>query len=470
MRRLGLWPPADALAFVSAVSLLVAICSATQDIAIDAYRREVLPTEAELALGNSIHVQVYRLSGLVPGSLGLVLADLLDWSWIFPIMAAFMLVGVGLTLSVKEAVAEPRIPPSLAAAVAEPFREFFARRSLGPALAVLAFMFFYKLGDNMATALSTPFYIDLGFSPTQIGVIAKNAALWPSVIGGLLGGLAIVKIGINKALWLFGGVQLATIFGFVWLSGAGADPWVLAAVISAEYLGVGLGTAASVAFIARETSRLAVATQFALFTALAALPRTLASMSSGLIVDGIAGRPSFIYAPRWLFRAWRCLFGWRPTRRRPRIGKRKPLKTPPLDGAGRQLPKALTGWRRTTRSRRPVASLDHSLPDESHPLVGQAPSLLRPARAAKGTAQAGVDHPMPRQTAAGRQAPQHRANETGVGRHSGQGGHLSVSGHLARGNHGHHLPHPHLRAGFERRNLASRLALARFAPRHRWRV
>ena len=290
---LGLWPPGDALAFISVVSLIVALCSATQDIAIDAYRREVLPTEAELALGNSIHVQVYRLSGLVPGSLGLVLADLLDWSWIFPIMAAFMLVGVGLTLSVKEAVAEPRIPPSLAAAVAEPFREFFARRALAPALAVLAFMFFYKLGDNMATALSTPFYIDIGFSPTQIGVIAKNAALWPSVIGGILGGLAIVKIGINKALWWFGGVQLATIFGFVWLSGAGADPWVLATVIGAEYLGVGLGTAASVAFIARETSRLAVATQFALFTALAALPRTLASMSSGLIVDGIGWTPFF---------------------------------------------------------------------------------------------------------------------------------------------------------------------------------
>lgn len=290
---LGLWPPTEALAFISVVSLTVALFSATQDIAIDAYRREVLPTEAELALGNSIHVQVYRLSGLVPGSLGLVLADMLDWSWIFPIMAAFMLVGVGLTLSVKEAVAAPRIPPSLAAAVTEPFREFFARRALAPALAVLAFMFFYKLGDNMATALSTPFYIDMGFSPTQIGVIAKNAALWPSVIGGILGGLAIVKIGINKALWWFGGVQMATIFGFVWLSGAGADPWVLAAVISAEYLGVGLGTAASVAFIARETSRLAVATQFALFTALAALPRTLASMSSGLIVDGIGWTPFF---------------------------------------------------------------------------------------------------------------------------------------------------------------------------------
>ena len=290
---LGLWPPADALALIGALSLVVAVFSATQDIVIDAYRREVLPTEAELALGNSIHVQVYRLSGLVPGSLGLVLAGLIDWSWIFPIMAAFMLVGVALTLSVREAVAEPRIPSSLWEAVREPFREFFARRALAPALAVLAFMFFYKLGDNMATALSTPFYIDLGFSPMQIGVIAKNAALWPSIVGGILGGLAIVKIGINKALWLFGAVQLATIFGFVWLSQAGADPWVLGAVISAEYLGVGLGTAASVAFIARETSRLAVATQFALFTALAALPRTLASMSSGLIVDGIGWTPFF---------------------------------------------------------------------------------------------------------------------------------------------------------------------------------
>ena len=124
-------------------------------------------------------------------------------------------------------------------------------------------------------------------SLAEIGWIAKNAALWPSIIGGILGGLLIVKIGINRALWAFGLVQLATIFGFVWLAETGADPWVLATVISAEYLGVGLGTAASVAFIARETSRTAVATQFALFTAIAALPRVLTSSVSGLVVDSI---------------------------------------------------------------------------------------------------------------------------------------------------------------------------------------
>jgi PAT family beta-lactamase induction signal transducer AmpG len=291
---LGMWRPQDALLTITLVAVAVAVFSATQDIVIDAYRRELLVTEGELALGNTVHVQAYRLAGLVPGSLGMILAGFMPWELVFPIMAAFMGVGIILTLSIREAEAEPAIPGSLRKAITEPFREFFARRGYRAALAILAFMFFYKLGDNMATVLATPFYIDLGFTTTQIGVIAKNAALWPSIIGGVLGGLIIVKIGINRGLWLFGVVQLASIFGFVWLSQAGAVPWILAVVIAAEYLGVGLGTAASVAYIARETARTAVATQFALFTALAALPRVLASSVSGLVVDTI-GWTQFFY-------------------------------------------------------------------------------------------------------------------------------------------------------------------------------
>lgn len=291
---LGVWQPADALLMITFIAVLVAVFSATQDIVIDAYRRELLVTDGELALGNTVHVQAYRLAGLVPGSLGMILAGFMPWEWVFPIMAAFMGVGIVLTLCIREAQTEPVVPDSLRAAITEPFREFFSRRGHRAALAVLAFMFLYKLGDNMATVLATPFYIDLGFSTTQIGLIAKNAALWPSIIGGVLGGLIIVKIGINRGLWVFGFVQLATIFGFVWLSQAGAVPWILAVVIAAEYLGVGLGTAASVAFIARETAKTAVATQFALFTALAALPRVLASSVSGLIVDTI-GWTQFFY-------------------------------------------------------------------------------------------------------------------------------------------------------------------------------
>lgn len=293
MGSLGFFSPADQLLVISLVAFFVAVLSATQDVALDAFRREILDTDGELALGNTVHVQAYRISGLIPGSLGLILVDVIPWQTNFMIMAAFMGIGLAMTLLVKE-------PPSLAQpttmreAVVVPFREFFSRRGLGSALAVLAFLFFYKLGDNMATALATPFYLDMGFEAQTIGIVAKNAALWPAIIGGILGGMLIVKTGINRALWMFGVVQLLTILGFVWLSVSGDDLVVLAIVVSAEYLGVGLGTAASVAFIARETSKLAVATQFAMLTAVAALPRTVASSFSGLIIDTI-GYTDFFY-------------------------------------------------------------------------------------------------------------------------------------------------------------------------------
>jgi len=292
----GYWRPTEHLLIISAIALGIAVFSATQDIALDAFRREILESDAQLAMGNTIHVQAYRIAGLVPGSLGLILADSISWELNFTIMAVFMIVGVCLTLLVKEPKAPAMLPTTLREAVVLPFREFFSRRDLGPALAVLAFMFFYKLGDNMATALSTPFYLDMGFAMSEIGVVAKNAALWPAIIGGILGGLIIVKTGINKALWMFGVVQVATILGFVWLAQTGADLVVLAIVVAAEYLGVGLGTAALVAFLARETSRLAVATQMAMFTALAATPRTIASSFSGLIVDHIGWTNFFFFS------------------------------------------------------------------------------------------------------------------------------------------------------------------------------
>ncbi len=291
---LGFWRPAENLLAVSIISIAIIALSATQDIVLDAFRREILETEGELALGNSINVAAYRVSSLVPGSLGMILIDQISWQANFMIMAAFMLVGVLLALLVKEPKQYAPPPASLRDAVQVPFQEFFQRRSIGPALAVLAFMALYKLGDNMATALASPFYLVMQFTPTQIGAVAKNAALWPSIIGGLVGALVIVKIGINKALWIFGFIQFATIFGYVWLSNAGPDLVILAVVIAGEYLGVGLGTAAFVAFIARETSRLAVATQLAMFTALASLPRVFATSVSGLIVDSI-GWTDFFY-------------------------------------------------------------------------------------------------------------------------------------------------------------------------------
>ena len=291
---LGFWPPAEALTMVVLISTALAIFSATQDIALDAFRREILHTDGQLALGNSIHVQAYRIAGLVPGTLGLILAGSISWELNFIIMASFMSVGVGLSLLVAEPKNDAQPPESLWQATVVPFQEFFQRRALGPAMAVLAFMVFYKLGDNMATALATPFYLDMGFSTQTIGLVAKGVSLWAVILGSVLGAFVVASIGINRSLWLFGFVQMVTILGFVWLTHAGADPWVLGIVIGGEYIGVGLGTTASVAFIARETSKLAVATQFALFTALASLPRVVASSFSGVIVDAI-GWTDFFY-------------------------------------------------------------------------------------------------------------------------------------------------------------------------------
>jgi len=279
---------------IAYLASLVAFFSASQDIVLDAYRRELL-LDDELGLGNAIHVNAYKIAGLVPGSLSLILADHLPWSSVFLITALFMLPGIAMTIFVKEPALNSGAPKTLRAAVTEPFQEFIGRRGWQSALLILAFIFFYKLGDSMATALATPFYLDMGFSKTEIGLIAKNAGLWPSVIGGILGGVWMLKLGINRALWLFGAVQMLAILGFVLLAAVGHNPLVLGLVIGVEALGVGLGTAAFVSYIAHTTHPLYTATQFALFTSLAAVPRTFANAATGYLVEDLGWKNFFIF-------------------------------------------------------------------------------------------------------------------------------------------------------------------------------
>jgi PAT family beta-lactamase induction signal transducer AmpG len=278
---------------VAYLAAAIAFFSATQDIVLDAYRRELLPN-SELGIGNSIHVQTYRLSGLVPGALAFILADHLPWETVFLVVALFMCVGIVLTLVIEEAISEPTPPTTIVDAVIKPFEEFIDRKGLQSAVLILVFVFLYKLGDSMATALSTPFYLDVGFSMTQIGLIAKSASLFAAVFGGIVGGIVMIKLSINRALWLFGLVQITSICGFAVLSVVGADPWVLGAVVAFEYLGVGLGTAAFTAFIARNTHITFAATQFALFTALASVPRILLGSTTGIIAESIGWTNFFL--------------------------------------------------------------------------------------------------------------------------------------------------------------------------------
>ncbi|WP_373752888.1 AmpG family muropeptide MFS transporter [Neisseria weixii] len=297
--------PHQHMAIIMGLSVVVAFFSASQDIVLDAFRREILP-DSELGLGNAIHVNAYRIAALVPGSLSLILADIMPWHNVFIITALFMIPGLLMTLFLAQ---EPQLPPSaprtFKQTVVEPFSEFFTRKGVQQALLVLAFIFLYKLGDSMATALATPFYLDMGYSKTDIGIIAKNAGLWPAVIFGIIGGIWMLKLGINKALWLFGLVQIVTILGFVWLAGFGkfevvtaTERIMLAGVIGAEAVGVGLGTAAFVAYMARETNPAFTATQLALFTSLSAVPRTFINATTGYLIEWL-GYVNFF---------WLCFF------------------------------------------------------------------------------------------------------------------------------------------------------------------
>ncbi len=284
----------NSLMVVAYFAAVVAFFSATQDVLLDAYRRELLPDE-ELGIGNSIHINAYRLAGLVPGALSLVLADHFDWSTVFLVTACFMGVGVIMTLCIKELEHSPtNATLSFQQTFTEPFADFFKRLGTEKAFYVLAFILLYKFGDNMATALASPFYIDMGFSLTEIGLIAKNAGLWPMIFGSIIGGIIMIKAGINRSLWMFGVVQIVSIFGFALLTYFPGNKWMLALIISFEYLGVGLGAAAITAFMARTANKNFAATQLALLTAIVTLPRTLANSLVGFIVEDV-GWEMFFY-------------------------------------------------------------------------------------------------------------------------------------------------------------------------------
>jgi PAT family beta-lactamase induction signal transducer AmpG len=287
---MGFYSPVTDLTIIVFLAGLVAFLSASQDIVIDAYRREML-SDREQGSGTALFVNAYKMSTLVPGSLSLILSDFLSWQVVFSVTALFMLPGVFTTLLIREPSIYGEPPRTLREAVVLPFKEFIERSGWSHAAMILAFIFLYKLGDSMATALATPFYMDLGYSRTQIGLVAKNAGLWASLAGGILGAVWLEKTGVNRGLWIFGVLQAVAILGFALLAqvGAGApgvvpDTFLLGLVIGVEAFAVGLGTAAFTAYIATATDSRYTATQFALFTSLAAVPRTFFNALTGYIV------------------------------------------------------------------------------------------------------------------------------------------------------------------------------------------
>lgn len=294
---LGLQDPAQRLWAVALAALAVAFFSATQDVVIDAYRRESL-ADAEQGLGASMYTYGYRLGMLVVSAGGLVMADRIGFRAVYFGMAAIMLAMVAVTLLAPEPGGIGERPRTLKSAFLGPFGEFFRRREEMPsgAIAVLAFILLYKLGDNLASHMSIPFYLDLGFSNSEIGTVVKFFGLWPLLFGVFVGGVLNLRAGLYRALIVSGVLQGVSTVGFAVLSLVGDDRWWLAAVIGFENLTQGMGTAALIAFMAFLTDRRFTATQFAMFTALSGVPRVVLTAPTGWMATQMGWAPFFVFS------------------------------------------------------------------------------------------------------------------------------------------------------------------------------
>lgn len=287
---LGWTQPAENPLVVALVAWLVTFFSASQDIVIDAYRREAL-ADTELGLGASLYVNGYRIGMLLASGGGLILADLMPFSAVYQLMAMGMLVGIVTTLLAPEPEIQAGLPRSLRGAVVEPFVDYFRRRH---ALLILLFILLYKLGDTMASHMSTPFYLDIGFSKTEIGAVVKLFGFWATVTGGMLGGIVILRTGIYRALWGFGILQALSTAGFALLALSGYSLPLLAGVIAFENLTAGMGTAAFVAFMAALTNRKFTATQYALLSSLMGIPRVIVAAPTGYFADWLGWAAFFL--------------------------------------------------------------------------------------------------------------------------------------------------------------------------------
>lgn len=288
---LGLTQPALSPRTVALVALLVSFFSASQDIVIDAYRRESL-SDQEQGLGASLYVNGYRIGMWVVSGAGFILADYVPFRVVYLCIAAFMVVGILTTLWALEPPMADGQPVSLAEAVLQPFIEYFSRRD---ALYILAFILLYKIGDIMAGNMTTPFYLDAGFSKTEIGLVVKTFGFWMTIVGSLLGGVLILRLGTYWSLWLFGILQGVSTAGFAWLDHLGHSVPGLAAVISFENLSGGMGTAASIGFMASLTNKKFTATQYALLTSFMALPRTALAAITGYMAQACGWFVFFLF-------------------------------------------------------------------------------------------------------------------------------------------------------------------------------
>jgi len=278
---LGHTNPQSNLAMLSLFALLVSFFGASQDIVLDAWRRDYLPPE-QFGIGNSIHITGWLFSfRMIGGAMGFILADHYTWDSVYNVMAVFVGLGLIATLMCQEPEVEST-PHSLKESVIEPFLDYFAKPG---AILFLLFIFAYKLGDNMASQMNTPFFLKMAYTKTEIGAITKVLGWISLAVGGIVGGLTMVRMKLTTSLYIFGILQAASTFAFVLLDLFSKNISILSFVIGFENFTAGLGTAAFATFMAKLTNKKFSGTQYALLTSAMRIPNIILGGTTGLLAE-----------------------------------------------------------------------------------------------------------------------------------------------------------------------------------------
>lgn len=308
---MSLHDPRQGLVLLAANAFLVALFSATQDIVIDAYRIDVL-ADRELGLGVSLHVMGYRVGMLLTGGIALVMAERMSWQQVYLLCGLLALLPVGATLLAPE----PRVqtpPASFRTMVVEPFGEFVRRVGMGRLGFLLLFIVLFKLADSLLQNLALPFLLSHGYTKAQVGVLQGALGIGSTIAGAFVGGLAMTRLGLNRALWIFGVMQMASNGVYYALALRPPDVGMLTGAVVVENFCTGLVTASFTGFLMAMCSREYSATQFALLTSLMAFSRDIIVTPSGAIAESlgwpgyflmtvVAGFPGLLLLP--VFAPW----------------------------------------------------------------------------------------------------------------------------------------------------------------------
>lgn len=277
---MSLFDPALSPWMMAALALSLSTFSATQDIAIDAYRTNLL-SQSERGIGTAMYSTGYRIAMLLSGGLALILASMLGWRVTYLLMSIFMLICALFTIAAPK-LDQEIIPKTLRSAIIEPFKDFMTRSSV---IMIILFVILYKLGDAFTLSLSTTFLLrEKGFSLVDLGAIYKTVGMIATISGTLIGGLLMKRISLFKALMSFGIVQTLSCATFMILAMVGKSYGLMIGAIFLENFCGGLGSIAFVAFLMDLSNIKYTATQFAFLSAIAAIGRVFVGPVAGLMV------------------------------------------------------------------------------------------------------------------------------------------------------------------------------------------